>query len=347
MGLKHLRQIARKLVSYGMQKSTPVAMIRWGTTARQESIDGTLATIADEAERTGFGAPAVTVIGDVVRLRERLNWFERRPLFRQRIVVTRAKGQAGPLAEQLAELGADVLEIPTIAIGPPANRVALAEAIAGLNGYDWLMFTSANGVRAFFGHFFKAFQDLRDLGGARIAAVGPATAEKLGELHLQVDLMPATFEAKEIAKALAEHVSIENLRILLLRAAVATPDLPAALEALGAIVDDVAVYQTIPDTDDPEGHVGRLQAEGADWLTFTSGSTVAQFHKRFDLATLLETFPSMRIASIGPETSRTLQDLGVEPTVEAETHTAAGLVETVLAAVRSNAGRTIAKTLPP
>jgi uroporphyrinogen III methyltransferase / synthase len=339
MGLKHIRQIAARLVAHGLAASTPVAMIRWGTTAWQKSIEGTLETIARVAESTGFGAPAVTVIGDVVRLRDRLNWFERRPLFGRRVVVTRARGQAGALSAPLTELGADVIELPMIRMGPPKNRSALVEAIAGLNGYDWLVFTSANGVTAFFEHFFKAFPDLRDLGGARIAAVGPATAARLADLHLGVDLVPATFEGRALAAALAEQGSLENLRILLLRAEVGAAGVVRELEDRGAIVDDVGVYETLAETEDKEGLGSELQTRGADWLTFTSGSTVRYFHERFDLPGLLRRFPEMRVASIGPETSRALRELGVEVGIEAEPHTVEGLVSGLVAAALASAGR--------
>ena len=333
MGLKQIRPIARKLIEHGLPATTPVAMIRWGTTARQQTIEGTLATIADVAEQTRFGAPAVTVIGDVVRLRSTLNWFERRPLFGQRVVVTRAKDQSAGLVQALTERGAEVLEIPTIRIGPPAERAPLVEAMAGLNAYDWLVFTSANGVTQFFEHFFKAFQDLRDIGGVRLAAVGPATAAKLRELHLQVDVMPDDYLAPQVAKAMAAFESLENRRILLLRAQEATPELPRLLEDLGAIVDDVACYQTVPETDDEDGASARLRESGADWVVFTSGSTGRNFHARFDLPRLLQQFPRMKLASIGPETSKALEELGVVPTLEARPHT----IEALLKAMETRA----------
>lgn len=348
MGLRNIRQIADKLVAHGMAATTPVAMVRWGTTPRQESIEGTLATIGEVAAAVGFGAPAVTVIGEVVRLRERLNWFEKRLLFGRRVVVTRAHEQAASLNGPLVELGAEVLELPMIRIGPPADRTALVEAIAGLNGYDWLVFTSTNGVTAFFEYFFRAFQDMRDLGGARIAAVGPATAARLRELHLQVDLVPPNYEGREIARALAREGSLENLRILLLRAEVGMPDLPRQLEDLGGIVDDVGVYQTMPETEDPQGMGADLLENGADWLTFTSGSTVRHFHQRFQLPRLLSRFPGMRVASIGPETSHVLRESGVEPAVEAVAHTVEGLVAAIVASERDGPrSRGRARQTPP
>jgi uroporphyrinogen III methyltransferase/synthase len=277
----------------------------------------------------------VAVIGNVVKLRGKLNWFERRPLFGQRIVVTRAREQAGQLSRRLRDHGAQVLEVPTIKLEPPARRQELVDALLELNAYDWLVFTSPNGVTKFFEYFFKRFHDMRDLGGARIAAVGPATANKLKELHLQVDLMPDEALAVEIAKAFAKFETIENLKICLLRAEVANRELPEALEALGAIVDDVACYQTVPETEDSTGAAASLLEQGADWVAFTSGSTVVHFHARFDLPALLEKFPQLKTAAIGPETSKALAVLGLQPTVEAKQHTIDGLVAALLAAQRA------------
>jgi uroporphyrinogen III methyltransferase/synthase len=283
-------------------------------------------------EKAQIGPPTVAVIGEVVKLRGKLNWFERRPLFGQRVVVTRSREQAGQLAQQLQDLGAEVLEVPTIKLGPPTRRQDVVDALLELNSYDWLIFTSPNGVSTFFDYFFRHFHDLRDIGGCRIAAVGPATAKKLKELHLQVDLMPDEALGASLAEAFAGYESIENLRICLLRAEVASRELPNALEEMGAIVDDVACYQTLPESEDPTGSSNRLMESGADWVTFTSGSTVENFHRRFDLVNLLKKFPKMRLASIGPETSKALVALGRKPDIEAEEHTVEGLVQSVLAA---------------
>ncbi len=311
-------------------RKRPVAMIRWGTTGRQQSIEGTLATIADIVEKTGFTPPAVTVIGDVVKLRKTLNWYESRPLFGRRVVVTRTREQASQLSRQLAELSAEVLEIPTIKIVPTGRKADLADALLELNSYDWIVFTSPNGVTMFFESFFKAFEDMRDIGGVRIAAVGPATAAKLRELHLKVDLMPEEYVTAKIAGAFAKFETIENLKILLLRAEIATPELPAALEALGGIVDDVACYKTVPETEDLNGAATRLLEDGADWITFTSSSTVENFHARFDLPILLKKFPQIKLASIGPETTRALVSLGLTPDAEAKPHTIEGLVRALV-----------------
>lgn len=248
-------------------------------------------------------------------------------LLGQRVVVTRGRDQARQLSQPLAERGAEVLEVPVIKIVPPSQKEPLVEAIAGLNGYDWLIFTSVNGVTSFFEYFFKAFEDLRDLGGARLVAVGPSTAAQLGQLHLKVDLMPKEYVAAQIADALASFMSIENLRVLLLRAEAATPELPRLLEDMGAIVDDVACYKTVPETEDRNGAAARMLAGGADWVTFTSGSTVEKFHARFDLPKLARLFPSLRLATIGPETTKALAGVGLKPAVEANPHTVEGLVK--------------------
>ena len=330
MGVARIREISAKLIKHGLDAATPVAMVRWGTTGRQQTIEGTLANIADVVEKAKFTAPAVTVIGDVVKLRGRLNWFEKRPLFGKRIVVTRTREQASELSRRLAELSAEVLEIPTIKIVPPDEHVNLAEALIELNSYDWIVFTSPNGVTMFFEHFFKAFSDLRDIGGVRIAAVGPATAAKLAELHLKVDVMPQEYVSAKIVKALISYESLDNLKILLLRAQAASPDLPRDLEALGAIVDDIACYKTVPETADADGAATALLEEGADWITFTSSSTVENFHARFDLPALLKKFPKIKLASIGPETSKALAALSLKPAVEAKPHTIDGLVQALI-----------------
>ena len=334
MGAERIGSIAQSLIAHGMDARTPVGMVRWGTTGRQQSIEGTLGTIADVAAKVEFTAPAVTIIGGVVGLRGKLNWFERRPLFGRRIVVTRTREQASELTRQLLELGAEVLEIPTIKIVPPDDKHSLVEALEGIGEYDWVVFTSPNGVTAFFDCFFKAFEDVRALGNLRFAAVGPATAAKLKELHLRVDAMPEQYLASKVAAAVTAVESVENIRILLARAQVANAELSKTLENLGAIVDDVAFYKTVPETEDLTGAASRLLENGADWITFTSSSTVENFHARFDLPKLLKRFPKTQLASIGPETSKALDALGLKPAVEARQHTIAGLVQAVLGVVK-------------
>jgi len=332
MGADRLDNWTQALIANGLAPATPVAMIHRGTTGGQRSIVGTLATVAALAAKEKITPPVITVVGDVVKLHSKLNWFEKKPLFGRRIVVTRRPEQAGEFSRRLAELGADVLAVPTIQLTIPENKQGLIDCLLSLNSYDWLVFTSANGVSWFFDFFFKRFNDMRDLGGARIAAVGPATAAKLRELHLQVDLMPEDHVGRSIADAFAKFESIENLKMCLLRAEVANPDLPRALEAMGAIVDDIPVYRTVAATEDRTGAAARLLESGADWVMFTSSSTVEHFHARFDLPELLKKFPNLKLASIGPETSQTLRDLKLEPTLEAKEHTTDGLIASLLKA---------------
>ena len=338
MGVERIRDIAAELVRHGMPETTPVAMVRWGTTGRQRSIEGTLATIADVVAAEKFTAPAVTIIGGVVSLRKRLNWFEGRAFFGQSVVVTRTREQASQLSRQLQERGADVLEIPTIKIAPPSDFNPLIEAISGIGEYNWIVFTSPNGVSAFFEYFFKAYDDIRCLGMLRIAAVGPATAARLKELHVRVDAMPEEYVASKVAGAIAKVDELENLKILCMRAQVANPDLVLELELKGAIVDDVACYQTVTETEDRNGAAARLTEEGADWITFTSASTVEQFHARFDLPKLRAQFPAMKTLTIGPETSKALAALGITPDLEAKPHTIDGIVGTLARHLSKSAG---------
>ena len=331
MGVERIGTIAEELMRHGASPETPVAMVRWGTTGRQQTIQGTLATIAEVASRADFKPPAVTVVGEGVRLRENLNWFEQRPLFSRRIVVTRSREQASELVRQLGELGADVLEIPTIRIKPPQSLAPLREAVGGLGEYDWLVFTSPNGVDAFFREFFVHHKDIREMGPLKIAAIGAVTSQKLAELHLEVDLQPMEFTTEALLAEFKKSVSCENLKMLMPRADLADQRLARGLEDLGAIVDDVDAYQTVPDTEDRNGHRARLLSEGADIVTFTSSSTVANFCNLVDVPALMKHYPQMRFVSIGPQTSLAAREKGLEVAIEAKIHTVPGLVDAILA----------------
>ena len=334
MGTENLGDWTKSLIAHGMPPETPVAVIQHGTLGKQKSVSGTLATIAKLAAAKKISPPALTVVGDVVKLRGKLNWFENLPLFGQRIVLTRSRMQMEKFSKKLSALGAEVLEIPAVKGLDPDNKQDFIDALLALNSYDWLVFTSVNGVATFFEFFFRRFHDLRDLGGAKIAAVGPATAAKLRELHLQVDLMPDEFIGHKIAETMHKHGSIENVKICLLRAQDANPDLPRALEELGAIVDDIGLYKTAAETEDFFGAAESFLEHGADWITFTSGSTVEFFHARFDLPKLLKKFPQMKLASIGPETSKAIRALKLEPALEAKEHTADGMIAALLKALQ-------------
>jgi uroporphyrinogen III methyltransferase/synthase len=246
------------------------------------------------------------------------------------VVVTRNRREAGKLSGQLRDFGAEVLEIPTIKIMPPSSIEPIIEAITGIGSYDWIIFTSANGVEHFFDYFFKAFHDVRSLGSVRFAAVGPATAKKLREHHLNIDLMPEVYTAAATAKALLDTQNIENISVLLARAEQANPELPRLLEDKGAIVDDIAFYRTEPETADRNGAAQEFEENGADWITFASSSAVKNFDARFDLAKRCAENPSLKLASIGPETTKALKELGLKPTVKAKAHTIDGLATALL-----------------
>ncbi|MBM3859992.1 MAG: uroporphyrinogen-III C-methyltransferase [Verrucomicrobia bacterium] len=330
MGVERIGEIISQLINYGMTPDTPVAMVHRGTTPQQKTITGTLATMIEVARAAEFKPPAITIIGEVVRLRESLQWFEQRPLFGKRIVVTRSREQASELTRRLLELGADVLEIPTIAIKPPKDSAPLREAVQSIGTYDWLVFTSPNGVDAFFCEFFAHHDDIRDLGGLKIAVIGAATAQKLAALHLQVDLQPTEFTGEALLETFRKEVSCENLKFLLPRADLADEKLARCLEELGGIVDDLDAYRTVPDPDDRTGHRARLLVEGADIITFTSSSTVKNFCELLDVPELLKKCPGLRIVSIGPQTTAAAKAGGLSVAAEAKEHTIPGLVETLL-----------------
>ena len=324
MGVERIEAIAREMLANGVRSNLPVALIRWATTGRQETLVGDLENIAQRVAETGFTAPAVAVFGDVVALRNELSWFENRPLSGKRIVVTRTRSQAGVLSEQLRALGADVIELPTIRIEPPSDLRAFAELVQDAHAYDWIVFTSPNGVTAFFDLFYKLYDDAREIGGARIAAIGPATAQRIKEFHIHVDLQPEEFVAESIVREFRKQGGVENLRILLARAEKARDLLPKELSALGAIVDEGFAYRTVPETRDDSGARRRLLEEGADLITFTSSSTVENF-----LALGLPWPAKMQVASIGPVTSKTARDRGLDVAVEARRHDIPGLVDAV------------------
>ncbi len=325
MGVERLGTISSELIRHGAKPETPVALVRWGTTGRQQTLTGQLDDIARKVEEAGFKAPAVCVIGGVVSLREKLAWFDNRPLSGKRIVVTRTRKQAGALSSQLRELGADVIEIPTIRIEPPKDEREFAELVAYAHTYDWLVFTSPNGVEAFFERFFKLYNDAREIGGVRIAAIGPATAAKVREYHLHVDLQPEEYVAEAVVAAFQKDSSVENLKILLARAEQARDIIPNALTKLGAIVDIGIAYRTVPETEDISGGQARFREEGADMVTFTSSSTAEHF-----MALGLPMPADIQTASIGPVTSKTMRDLKLNVDVEAAKHDIAGLVEAIL-----------------
>ncbi len=324
MGVERIDAIVEKMRTAGMPDDLPVALVRWGTTGRQQTLTGTLQNIAQRVLEENFEPPAVAIFGEVVSLGKKLNWQPNRPLGGKRIVVTRTRKQAGALSDCLRDLGAEVIELPTIRIEPPNDLRAFAELVQDSHGYDWIVFTSPNGVTAFFEMFYKLYDDARDIGAARIAAIGPATAQRVREFHLKVDLQPEEFVAEGVVRAFKKEGDIENLRILIARAEEARDLLTKELAAMGAIVDVAIAYRTVAETADRTNARMRLAEQGADMITFTSSSTVENF-----LALGLPWPAGMQVASIGPITSRTARERGLAVAVEAPQHDVPGLVEAI------------------
>jgi uroporphyrinogen III methyltransferase/synthase len=321
MGLTTFPEIARQLMAHGRSPDTPTMAVRWATRPDQQTIVGTLATLPGMLG--GMKPPATIIVGEVVRLRDKLDWFERLPLFGKRIVATRAREQADALASRLSALGAGVVELPTIEIRPPADCAPLDRAIAQLDTYDWLVFTSANGVRFFLDRLDAGENDLRKL-RAKICAIGPATRAAVEALHLKVDLMGKEYVAEGMLEAFADHDLVEK-RILLPRAAVARDLVPAELARRGARVDVVEAYRTVP----PEqlaGQAREVLASRPDCVTFTSSSTVRNLVQ----AAGAEALRGIPVASIGPITTQTARQLGVEVAAQAKVFTVAGLVDAVM-----------------
>ncbi|MDI9570091.1 MAG: uroporphyrinogen-III C-methyltransferase [Pseudomonadota bacterium] len=323
MGVRNLSRIVAALIAHGKDPATPAALIRRGTTADQETVPGTLGDIAATATARGVTPPALLVVGPVARLRESLRWFDNRPLFGKGIVITRPAAQAESFAALLQAEGARAIHFPTIRIEPPASWAELDAALARLDGYAWIVFTSANGVRFFLARLRERGGDLRDLKGARLAAIGPATAEMLAGLGLRVDLLPEEYISEGVVKAFAQH-DIRGVRILLPRAAEAREAIPDGLTRMGARVDVVTAYRTVPSGRDAGELTPLLAAGKVDVITFTSPSTVRHF-----LAIMGPRFvppPAVKIAVIGPVTAAAVREAGLRVDILQETYTIPGLV---------------------
>ncbi len=331
MGMSRLRSTLESLMAAGQGGEVPAAAVQWAATNRQRSVRATVATLADAVEAAGLGAPAVVVIGEVVAEAEALDWQSRLPLAGQRIVVTRTREQASQLGDALAGLGADVMTLPTIRLVPPSDRKDFASAVVDSPHYDWLIFSSPNGVKRFFEAFFAVYEDIRELGGARIAAVGPATAAELKKYGLMVDVMPRKAVAEELIaefdRKADEFGGVANVTMLWVHSEKGRDIIYKELMKRQAIVDECIAYNTVPETDDPTSARARLESEGADWLTFASSSAV---HSFMAMGIALPT--GCRIASIGPVTTSTLTEYGLVPDAEAKKHDIPGLVQAVLQA---------------
>ncbi len=329
MGIKTLPKITQLLMRYGRKPETPVSVIRWGTTAEQKVVTGTLRTIVQNIESAQLTAPALTVIGEVNRLRAKMKWFERKPLFGKTILITRSRKQASQLGEALEAQGARVLELPTIQILPIRDFRKLDQVVRQIRHYDWLVFTSENGVEVFFSRLRQLKKDVRILQSVKIAVIGPGTKAKLNSYSLEPDLMPMTFTTAGLLNVF-RRVRVAKKQFLLLRTNIAPDLLKRSLEQSGALVTEIPIYRT----EKPEG-LSRQVAElvhqhSIDYLTFTSSSTAQHFFEALRNGRHL----GAKVISIGPVTSKTIRGFGVAVDRQARVPTISGLVDAVLAEER-------------
>ncbi|HEX5940139.1 MAG TPA: uroporphyrinogen-III synthase, partial [Dehalococcoidia bacterium] len=328
MGVKNLATISARLIEHGRDPATPTALVRWGTTPRQQSIIGTLADIAERAEEARIEPPVVIVVGEVVELRGALGWFEERPQFGKSVLVTRARTQASELVAQLEAEGAEVIELPAIEIEERSERAAVDRALEGLTSaaYSWVVFTSSNGVDLFFKQLDGHRLDSRALGSSKVAAIGPGTAEALSSRGITADVVPDEYVAEALVEALSAE-EIAGARVLLPRAEQARQELIDGLEAAGASVDELTLYVAVQPSVAPAEAVARIREGRVDIVTFASSSTVR------NLASLLEgDLEALRgtiVATIGPITSATAREYGLTVAIEAEDHTIPGLVRAI------------------
>ncbi len=330
MGVGQLPEIAAKLVGHGRSPQTPAAVIRWGTRAEQEVVTGTLADIAEQCR--GMKPPALILVGEVVALREKLRWFEAMPLAGKRILITRAREQASAFAAVLEAAGAEVVEFPTISIVPPESWAPLDAAIGRLREYQWVIFTSSNGVRFFRDRLQHAGRDVRDLHGITICAIGPATAAALATIGVRADLVPAEFKAEALLEAIRTvpgGADLRGARVLLARAAEAREALPEELTRRGAQVDVVPAYRTVRSTPEAEPVRAMLRDRNIHAVTFTSSSTVKHFLELVgeEARDLLR---GVVVASIGPITAETAARRGIASDIVPENYTIPALAEALI-----------------
>ncbi len=329
MGMKNLQNIVDNLVSHGRNPDTPVALIQWGTRTDQRVVTGTLKDIIEKVKEAKLGPPAIIVVGEVVRLREKLNWYESKPLFGKRVVVTRSRDQASVFAEMLIDRGATIIEFPTIDVVPPASWAELDAAIDEVESYQWVIFTSANAVRFFFDRLRGRGKDLRQLKGISICAVGPKTAEALEQFGLKADVIPAEFKAEGVLAALG-GIDVEGKRFLIPRAKIAREIIPDRLRELGAEVTVATAYENVKPTGDVE-RVKKLFEEGKiAAVTFTSSSTVHNFVEMLGQKEYKILLKGAVIACIGPVTAKTAKEYGLTADIMPKDYTIPALVDALV-----------------
>jgi len=319
MGMGQLARFVGELRAGGLPGETPALVVQWATLPCQRSARGTLETIEGRVAEAGLGAPGIIMVGDVVALAPERSWFESRPLFGRRVVVTRARDQAGDLTRRLEASGAEVIELPFIQIEPHYDRETVGEVMAGLAVYEWLVFTSVNGVRTFFDLFYRAYEDLRCLGPMRIAAVGKATAREIRAHKLKVDLVPSASDADTLASELVATENVEHVQILAVTGSRNRQDLVHKLHEQGqAIVDTLPLYKTSLGDLSEHPAAADFRERGADAILFTSTSTVKAYQHQQDALRLEEGAKQPACGSIGPVTSKALEDAGLPVAFQAD-----------------------------
>ena len=329
MGVKNLPLIASHLMTHGRPPGTPVALNRLGTRPEQEVLTGTLADISEKARRAGFKAPAITIVGEVVRLREKLRWFDNRPLFGRGIMVTRATDQAGEFSGALTGFGAHVYECPTIEIVPPGTFADLDAAIVALAGFDWLIFTSANAVKFFFARLAELGLDSRAVGPCKVCAVGPKTAASLAPYGIRPDLVPSDYKGEGVVEAF-RALDCSGKRVLFPRADRARDIIPSGLGRMGAEVAAPVVYRNVVPGALPSSILLALEERRIHCITFTSSSTVENLAAMIGENRLLHLLEGVAVASIGPITSKTCRDLGLHVHIEPQEYTVAALMDEIV-----------------
>ncbi|KKM08728.1 HemD protein [Clostridiales bacterium PH28_bin88] len=329
MGMANLPHICQRLMEFGRDPQTPVALIRWGTRPEQRTLVGTLENVVERAQAAEFKHPVIIVVGEVVKLREQLQWFERKPLFGRRVVITRARTQAGEFAERIEALGGEAWEFPTIDIAPPTDFGPLDRAVQEVRQYNWIVFTSVNGVESFFDRLRQLEKDIRDLCGIRLCAIGPKTREALESYGLRIEYMPEEY----VAEAVVEKFRSENMhgkRVLLPRADIARKLLPEALREMGAIVDEVVAYRTIKGRGDTQRLKEMLRGGSIHAVTFTSSSTARNFVDMLGREEAPSLLSGVTVACIGPITADTARAYGLPVHVIAEEYTIEGLTRALV-----------------
>lgn len=329
MGVKNLTHVVENLTKHGRREQTPAALIRLGTTPRQETLVAPLKTIANLAKKKGFSPPAILVVGEAVKLRERLNWFESKPLFGKTIVVTRAREQASELVRLLEDLGANCIPCPSIRITSPDSWKDLDRSILRLGHYDWIVFTSVNGVRYFLERLMANKKDVRDLRGINICAIGPKTAEELENVGLSLDFIPKEYVSEAVVDGLKKK-GISGKRVLIPRAEVAREVLPDQLRALGASVDIVTAYKTVKPKEMGQDLKRLFEDKVIDLITFTSSSTVENFVGLLEKGGLKDRLKGITVACIGPITAQTAKKLGMKVHIVPKKYTIPALVDAIV-----------------